>query len=172
MWLSEMWLIFAVCATTIGSGMAEKDTAFEMAASSVRFGVGVTREVGMDLKDLGVIRALVVTDPVVAKLRPVQIVMESLADAGIAGDAIQSRARRAERCVIPRRDRVRSRRRLPDVRRRRRRIDNRYGESRESLHNVSAGRFSRLRESADRQRPPDPRTAQAEIGRASCRERV
>src|SRR5258707_4340670 len=61
-----------------------KDIAFEMAASSVRFGVGVTREVGMDLKDLGVIRALVVTDPVVAKLRPVQIVMESLADAGIA----------------------------------------------------------------------------------------
>ncbi len=64
--------------------MAEKDIAFEMAVSSIRFGVGVTREVGLDLKDLGVRRALVLTDPNVAKLRPVQIVMESLADAGIA----------------------------------------------------------------------------------------
>ncbi len=37
--------------------------AFEMAASNVRFGAGVTREVGEDLRDLGVRRALVVTDP-------------------------------------------------------------------------------------------------------------
>ena len=34
-----------------------------MAASSVRFGAGVTREVGMDLADLGVRRVLVLTDP-------------------------------------------------------------------------------------------------------------
>jgi hydroxyacid-oxoacid transhydrogenase len=64
--------------------MAEKDTAFEMAVSSIRFGVGVTREVGLDLKELGITRALVVTDPIVGTLRPVQIVMQSLADARVA----------------------------------------------------------------------------------------
>jgi hydroxyacid-oxoacid transhydrogenase len=63
--------------------MAEKDTAFEMAVSSVRFGVGVTREVGMDLKDLGVRNALVLTDPVLSAMSPVQTVMASLHDSGI-----------------------------------------------------------------------------------------
>jgi hydroxyacid-oxoacid transhydrogenase len=60
-----------------------RETAFEMAGSSVRFGVGVTREAGMDLADLGVERALVVTDPVVARLAPVQTVLASLQEAGI-----------------------------------------------------------------------------------------
>jgi hydroxyacid-oxoacid transhydrogenase len=58
--------------------------AFEMAASSVRFGPGVTREVGMDLVDHGVRRALVVTDPVVAQLAPMHTVLEALAAQGIA----------------------------------------------------------------------------------------
>jgi hydroxyacid-oxoacid transhydrogenase len=60
-----------------------KDIAFEMAVSSVRFGVGVTREVGMDLADLGATRALVITDPTLAQMRPVEIVMQSLRDAGV-----------------------------------------------------------------------------------------
>ena len=60
-----------------------RETAFEMAGSSVRFGAGVTREAGMDLGDLGVRRALVVTDPVVAKLPPVQTALAALEDAGI-----------------------------------------------------------------------------------------
>ena len=55
-----------------------RDIAFEMAASSIRFGVGVTREIGMDLADLGVRLVLVLTDPVVARLPPVQCVVESL----------------------------------------------------------------------------------------------
>ena len=38
------------------------DRAFEMAVSSVRFGAGVTREVGMDLADMGCRRVLVLTD--------------------------------------------------------------------------------------------------------------
>jgi hydroxyacid-oxoacid transhydrogenase len=60
-----------------------KDIAFEMAVSSVRFGAGVTREVGMDLADLGAKRALVITDPTLATMRPVAIVMESLRDSGV-----------------------------------------------------------------------------------------
>jgi len=60
-----------------------KDIAFEMAVSSVRFGAGVTREVGMDLADLGARRALVITDPTLAAMRPVATVMESLRDSGV-----------------------------------------------------------------------------------------
>jgi hydroxyacid-oxoacid transhydrogenase len=60
-----------------------REIAFEMAASSVRFGAGVTREVGMDLRELGVRSALVVTDPTVAKLSPIQTVLASLEDAGV-----------------------------------------------------------------------------------------
>src|SRR5262245_27868003 len=57
--------------------------AFEMAVSNVRFGAGVTRECGMDLADLGVHHALVVTDPSVAKLPPLARVLESLEAAGV-----------------------------------------------------------------------------------------
>jgi hydroxyacid-oxoacid transhydrogenase len=59
------------------------EIAFEMAASNVRFGAGVTREIGMDLVDLGVRRALVVTDPGLAQLAPVQTVLTALEAAGV-----------------------------------------------------------------------------------------
>jgi len=55
-----------------------KEIAFEMATSSIRFGPGVTREVGMDLADLGARQALVITDPVLGAMKPVQVVLESL----------------------------------------------------------------------------------------------
>lgn len=58
--------------------MPARDYAFEMAASAVRFGVGVTREVGMDLAELGARRVLVLTDPTLSRLPPVQTVLESL----------------------------------------------------------------------------------------------
>jgi len=60
-----------------------KEIAFEMATSSVRYGAGVTREVGMDLADLGVKNALVVIDPVVARLPTGDVVRNSLDAAGI-----------------------------------------------------------------------------------------
>ena len=40
----------------------DRDTAFEMAQSTMRFGSGITREVGMDLKDRGLRRVMVLTD--------------------------------------------------------------------------------------------------------------
>jgi hydroxyacid-oxoacid transhydrogenase len=60
--------------------MAPHDYAFEMAASAIRFGVGVTREVGSDLADLGAKHVLVVTDPTIRALPPVQTVLQSLDD--------------------------------------------------------------------------------------------
>ncbi len=55
-----------------------------MAASNVRFGAGVTREIGMDLSDIGARRVLVLTDPVVARLPAAATVFESLDANGIA----------------------------------------------------------------------------------------
>ena len=64
----------------------DKDIAFEMAASQIRFGVGVTREVGMDLKEIDARRVLVMTDPLVGKLPPVRTVLESLDRSGVPFD--------------------------------------------------------------------------------------
>jgi hydroxyacid-oxoacid transhydrogenase len=61
----------------------DHEYAFEMAASSLRFGAGVTAEVGLDLADLGVRRALVVTDPTIAALPPLATVLASLESAGV-----------------------------------------------------------------------------------------
>src|SRR5580704_16591991 len=59
------------------------EIAFEMAASSIRFGPGVTREVGLDLADLGARKVLVITDPVLSDMPPVETVLESLEGAGV-----------------------------------------------------------------------------------------
>jgi hydroxyacid-oxoacid transhydrogenase len=56
----------------------DRDIAFEMAASAVRYGAGVTRELGTDLADRGHHRVMVVTDRVVAGLPPVAAVLDSL----------------------------------------------------------------------------------------------
>ncbi len=61
-----------------------REYAFEMAASGVRFGAGVTREVGMDLSDMGARLVLVLTDPTVAGMQPVQTVRESLDAQGVS----------------------------------------------------------------------------------------
>ncbi len=56
------------------------ENAFELAASAIRFGRGVTREIGMDLAEMQVKRVMLLTDPNLAKLPPVQTVRQSLED--------------------------------------------------------------------------------------------
>ncbi|KAI1175884.1 iron-containing alcohol dehydrogenase-domain containing protein [Nemania sp. FL0916] len=62
----------------------QKEYAFEMAASSIRFGPGVTQEVGMDFTNMGAKRVCVVTDSTVRKLTAVKQVEEALSREGIA----------------------------------------------------------------------------------------
>ena len=54
------------------------ETAFTMDTSSIKFGPGVTREIGEDMKDLGCSRLMVCTDPVLRDLEPVQVTLEAL----------------------------------------------------------------------------------------------
>jgi hydroxyacid-oxoacid transhydrogenase len=61
----------------------DRDTAFELAVGHVRFGRGVTHEVGMDLAELGARRVMVVTDRRMADLPPVEAVRLSLDREGI-----------------------------------------------------------------------------------------
>ena len=57
-----------------------------MAASSIRFGPGVTKEVGMDLTNLGAKRVILVTDQTVLKLDAVKQAVEGLEREGIQYD--------------------------------------------------------------------------------------
>ncbi|KAK4461606.1 sulfite reductase [NADPH] flavoprotein component-like protein [Cladorrhinum samala] len=65
-----------------------KEYAFEMAASSIRFGPGVTREVGMDLRNMGAKRVCVVTDGTVDKLEAMRQVREAL-DAEVSAGGME-----------------------------------------------------------------------------------
>lgn len=60
-----------------------KEYAFEMAASSIRFGPGCTKEVGMDFKNMGAKKVCVVTDVNVAKLDAMKQVVHALSQEGV-----------------------------------------------------------------------------------------
>jgi len=60
------------------------ETVFIVDASSIKFGVGATREVGSDMKDLGATRVMVVTDPRLAASETVAIALDALRKEGIA----------------------------------------------------------------------------------------
>lgn len=59
------------------------ETAFTMDTSSIKFGPGVTREVGADMANLGAKRVLVVTDPQLTNSEPVAVALAALRAEGI-----------------------------------------------------------------------------------------
>lgn len=59
------------------------DTAFQFAASNIRFGNGCTQEIGYDLLDLRVKRVMVLIDPIVNRLPIGQVVRDALNAAGV-----------------------------------------------------------------------------------------
>jgi hydroxyacid-oxoacid transhydrogenase len=64
----------------MGTGL---ETIFTMDTSSIKYGAGATREVGVDMKALGARRVLVVTDPRLRESDAVATVLQSLRDEGL-----------------------------------------------------------------------------------------
>ena len=65
-----------------GAAQPGPDYAFEMAASSIRYGRGSTAEVGMDMENLGCQNVMLITDKNMAELPVVSTVRDSLEAAG------------------------------------------------------------------------------------------
>ena len=66
--------------------MARHETGFTMDTSSIKFGVGMTRELGYEASRVGCRRVMVLTDERLKGLPPVETAMASLTEAGV--DAI------------------------------------------------------------------------------------
>ena len=63
--------------------MTAFDNIFQVSSSNLRFGSGATREIGLDLEDMGLKRTLLVIDPALRDLPTGQIVLESLRKARV-----------------------------------------------------------------------------------------
>ena len=59
------------------------ETAFTMDTSNIKYGPGVTREVGHYMKELGARRVVVVTDPNLADSEPVAVTLQALRQEGV-----------------------------------------------------------------------------------------
>ncbi len=68
---------------TEGENTVARETAFTMDTSSIKFGAGVTREVGHDMRRLGARRVMVVTDPRLSSSPAVETAIGALRDAGV-----------------------------------------------------------------------------------------
>ncbi|CAB0016787.1 unnamed protein product [Nesidiocoris tenuis] len=95
--LIDGWIIICKCpahshevpaiirTSTHGDSAAQRTTeyAFEMASSTIRYGPGVSNEVGMDMVNMKAKNVCVMTDSNLSKLLPVKTVMNSLTRSGI-----------------------------------------------------------------------------------------
>ncbi|XP_019867368.1 probable hydroxyacid-oxoacid transhydrogenase, mitochondrial [Aethina tumida] len=70
--------------SSLPNALPSKEYAFEMASSTVRYGKGVTREIGQDMVNFKAKKVAVFTDPNLAKLQPVKTTIESLTKNGVA----------------------------------------------------------------------------------------
>ncbi len=61
----------------------KSETAFSIDTSSIKYGPGVTGEVGYEMRRLGARRVMVLTDPRMARERPVSVALEALRAEGI-----------------------------------------------------------------------------------------
>ncbi|KAI9723835.1 MAG: hypothetical protein M1828_004085 [Chrysothrix sp. TS-e1954] len=69
--------------------LPQKEYAFQMAASNIRFGPGCTKEVGMDFKNMKSQKVMIVTDSTVAQLDAMKQVREGLDSEGIKYEIYQ-----------------------------------------------------------------------------------
>ena len=56
---------------------------FQIANSSIRYGIGVTKEVGQDFANMGAKRVCVMTDPFLKNLPAVKTTLDSLTKSGV-----------------------------------------------------------------------------------------
>uniref|UniRef100_A0A3Q3B7G6 Hydroxyacid-oxoacid transhydrogenase, mitochondrial n=1 Tax=Kryptolebias marmoratus TaxID=37003 RepID=A0A3Q3B7G6_KRYMA len=67
----------------LGGFRRSADFLFQMASSSIRYGAGVSREVGMDLQNLRAQNVCLMTDRNLSRLPPVKAILESLVKNGV-----------------------------------------------------------------------------------------
>ncbi|XP_043269693.1 probable hydroxyacid-oxoacid transhydrogenase, mitochondrial [Venturia canescens] len=72
--------------STTTTSTPSNEYAFEMACSTVRYGIGVTRELGMDLQNMGAKRTCLMTDPHLATIAPIKTAIDSLVKYGVNFD--------------------------------------------------------------------------------------
>lgn len=61
-----------------------------MASSTIRYGKGVTKEIGMDMVNLKAKNVCVMTDPYLTKLTPVKTTIDSLTKHGVKFDVFDN----------------------------------------------------------------------------------